>query len=193
MDKIADLLAIVAAILALAAATSATFYLLVLGVHQPLYVVFSILLIGAFLLLIYFSFAREVSPAPIRQAPERAAVAAPQPVLPAQVAATPTPTIVSIARLETRDGKIIPVTGIRQVFGRRDFMGFVDPSLTSVISREHFSIFYDFRAGRFFIEDRSSTNGTLLNGAEIRGKGPVELKDGDVISPAGVLQLTFRV
>ncbi|WP_342786154.1 FHA domain-containing protein [Thermofilum sp.] len=42
------------------------------------------------------------------------------------------------------------------------------------------------------MEDSSSTNGTLLNGRQIRGMGMQELKDGDVISPAGVINLVFR-
>jgi pSer/pThr/pTyr-binding forkhead associated (FHA) protein len=35
------------------------------------------------------------------------------------------------------------------------------------------------RGGRFFVEDMSSTNGTLLNGAELRGEA--ELIDGDTV------------
>jgi pSer/pThr/pTyr-binding forkhead associated (FHA) protein len=35
------------------------------------------------------------------------------------------------------------------------------------------------RAGRHFVEDMSSTNGTLLNGAELRGEA--ELIDGDTV------------
>jgi pSer/pThr/pTyr-binding forkhead associated (FHA) protein len=46
---------------------------------------------------------------------------------------------------------------------------------------------------KWFIEDSGSTNGTLLNGVEIRGKGPQELKDGDEISPGGVIRLVFQI
>jgi pSer/pThr/pTyr-binding forkhead associated (FHA) protein len=35
------------------------------------------------------------------------------------------------------------------------------------------------RGGRFFVEDMSSTNGTLLNGATL--KGEAELIDGDTV------------
>jgi len=191
MNRLVDLLVIVASILALAAATSSAFYLLVLGISQPLYVVLSMLLLGMFLLLLYFSFIRESESQLLQKEQPRPVVAPVQP-LPQPTAAAPV-TMVSIARLETKEGKIIPVTNVRQVFGRKDFAGLLDPSLLAVISREHFTIFYDFRSGKFFIEDYSSTNGTLLNGDQIRGRGPVELKNGDIVSPAGVIDLVFKV
>jgi hypothetical protein len=192
MNRLVDLLVIVASILALAAATSSAFYLLVLGTSQPLYVVLSMLLLGMFLLLLYFSFIRESESQPPQKEQPRPVVAPVEPLPQPTVAATPV-TMVSIARLETKEGKIIPVTNVRQVFGRKDFAGLLDPSLLAVISREHFTVFYDFRSGKFFIEDYSSTNGTLLNGDQIRGRGPVELKNGDIVSPAGVIDLVFKV
>jgi hypothetical protein len=192
MNRLVDLLVIVASILALAAATSSAFYLLVLGTSQPLYVVLSMLLLGMFLLLLYFSFIRE-SESQLPQKERPRTVVAPVEPLPQPTAAATPVTMVSIARLETKEGKIIPVTNVRQVFGRKDFVGLLDPSLLAVISREHFTVFYDFRSGKFFIEDYSSTNGTLLNGDQIRGRGPVELKNGDIVSPAGVIDLVFKV
>jgi hypothetical protein len=181
----------VVSILALAAATSSAFFLLVLGISEPLYVILSMLLLSMFLLLVYFSFICESESQPLQKEQLRPVVAPVQP-LPQPTAAAPV-TMVSIACLETREGKIIPVTNVRQVFGRKDFAGLLDPSLLAVISREHFTIFYDFRSGKFFIEDSSSTNGTLLNGDQIRGRGPVELKNGDIVSPAGVIDLVFKV
>lgn len=188
-EALRDVLAVATAVLATASATAAVIYLLVLAPQQPLYAVLSVLLLAAFIFLLYFGFVRMPAPPPAQPAAPPLAVApvaAPRPPAPPE-------TIVYIARLETRDGRVVPITSIRQVFGRRDFEGLVDPALARAISREHFTVFYDFRAGRFYIEDRGSTNGTLLNGTEIRGKGPVELKEGDVISPAGVIQLTFKV
>jgi len=186
-----EILGVTVAILAVAAATAASLYLLVLAPREPIYGVVAALLLASFILLLYLGLMKPPTvppPPPPRVTP---AVAPPAPV-----AAPPSPpqeTMIYIARLETRDGKIVPITSVRQVFGRKDFEKLVDPVLARAISREHFTIFYDFRAGKFFVEDRSSTNGTLLNGANIRGKGPVELKEGDTISPAGVLHLTFKV
>jgi hypothetical protein len=183
----------IVAILAVAAATAASLYLLVLASREPTYAVVAVLLFTAFVFLLYFGLMGPPAAAPPPPPPRVAPVAAPP--APAAIPPPPPPqeTITYIAKLETRDGKIVPITGIRQVFGRRDFEKLVDPALARAISREHFTVFYDFRAGKFFIEDRSSTNGTLLNGANIRGRGPVELKEGDTISPAGVLHLTFKV
>jgi hypothetical protein len=186
-----EILGVIVAILAVAAATAASLYLLVLAPREPIYGVVAALLLVSFILLLYLGLMKPPAvppPPPPRVTP---AVAPPAPV-----AAPPPPpqeTMLYIARLETRDGKIVPITSVRQVFGRKDFEKLVDPVLARAISREHFTVFYDFRAGKFFIEDRSSTNGTLLNGTNIRGKGPVELKEGDTISPAGVLHLTFKV
>jgi hypothetical protein len=182
----------VAAILAVAAATSASLYLLVLAPREPIYAVIAIFLFAAFISLLYFGLMKTPAAAPPPSQPQIVPVPAPPP----QKAAPPPPpqeTVTYIARLETPDGKIVPITSIRQVLGRRDFEKLVDPALARAISREHFTIYYDFRAGKFFIEDRSSTNGTLHNGTNIRGRGPIELKEGDTISPAGVLNLTFKI
>jgi hypothetical protein len=187
-----EILGVVVAILAVAAATAASLYLLVLAPREPIYGVVAALLLASFILLLYLGLMKPPAAVPPPPPPRVTPAAAP----PAPVAAPPPPpqeTMIYIARLETRDGKIVPITSVRQVFGRKDFEKLVDPVLARAISREHFTIFYDFRAGKFFVEDRSSTNGTLLNGANIRGKGPVELKEGDTISPAGVLHLTFKV
>ncbi len=44
------------------------------------------------------------------------------------------------------------------------------------VSRRHLRIFFD--SGRWFIEDLGSTNGTFINGEDIRGRGAIELKPG---------------
>lgn len=44
----------------------------------------------------------------------------------------------------------------------------------------------------FMIEDLGSANGTTVNNSEIRGKGRVPLKNDDVVSLGGVINLKFR-
>ncbi|MEM2550345.1 MAG: FHA domain-containing protein [candidate division WOR-3 bacterium] len=93
--------------------------------------------------------------------------------------------------------RMIPIRSLPQIFGREDFQGFIpEEALTFITRREkggHFEVRYDYSRGRFIIEDVRSTNGTLLNGEEIKGKGPQELKDGDIVSPAGTVNLRFTV
>jgi hypothetical protein len=190
-DTLGEVLGVVAAILAVAAATSASLYLLVLAPREPIYAIVAIFLFAAFISLLYFGLMKTPAAAPPPSQPQIVPVPAPPP--PKAAPPPPQETVTYIARLETPDGKIVPITSIRQVLGRRDFEKLVDPALARAISREHFTIYYDFRAGKFFIEDRSSTNGTLHNGTNIRGRGPIELKEGDTISPAGVLNLTFKI
>ncbi|GAB6944106.1 hypothetical protein JCM14467A_08880 [Vulcanisaeta sp. JCM 14467] len=101
---------------------------------------------------------------------------------------------VVLYRLRLPNGNEIPVTDVVKVFGRETFERYgVPPEALQMISREerggHFRIF--LRGNKWYVEDLNSTNGTLLNGKEIKGKGPQELKNGDTISPAGVLDLRF--
>jgi predicted component of type VI protein secretion system len=99
-------------------------------------------------------------------------------------------------RLVLPNGTEIPVTEPVKVFGRETFERWGLPKeVLGFISREekggHFKIF--MRGGKWYIEDCGSKNGTLLNGVEIKGKGPQELKDGDVISPGGVVNIVFKL
>jgi hypothetical protein len=103
---------------------------------------------------------------------------------------------VILYRLVLPNGMEIPVSEPYRVFGRETFERYGLPrDVLEYITREdrggHFKIY--LRGMKWYVEDSGSTNGTLLNGVEIRGKGPQELKDGDVISPAGVINLTFRL
>jgi pSer/pThr/pTyr-binding forkhead associated (FHA) protein len=59
------------------------------------------------------------------------------------------------------------------------------------ISRRHFII--KFENGQYYVEDQNSTNGTRLNGTEIKGKGKYRLDNGDQIAVADVITLTFKV
>lgn len=99
-------------------------------------------------------------------------------------------------RLVLPNGVEIPVTEPVKVFGRETFERWGLPKeVLGFITREekggHFKIF--MRGGKWYIEDCGSKNGTLLNGVEIKGKGPQELKDGDVISPGGVINIVFKL
>jgi hypothetical protein len=90
--------------------------------------------------------------------------------------------------------KIVPISSLPQSFGREDFAGIAPPEVLNAISRRakpQFTISFDYINRVFTIEDNNSTNGTLLNGENIKGKGPRPLKDGDIVSPAGVLNLKF--
>lgn len=98
--------------------------------------------------------------------------------------------LIALAKLEGPGGKELIIADVERIFGRSDFEQFLPWDAARTISRRHFRIFY--RAGRWYIEDLNSTNGTIVNGEDIRGKGPRPVKDGDMISPAGVVNLVFR-
>jgi hypothetical protein len=130
---------------------------------------------------------REVQPPPT-----------PPPIIPSErvpggeTAVIPAGTQQYFGALELPGGQILPITGTTKEFGRADFEPYIPKEVASLISRRHFLITFSPRDKTFYIEDVGSTNGTLLNGSEIRGKGKMPLKEGDVISPAGVLNLRFK-
>jgi hypothetical protein len=97
-----------------------------------------------------------------------------------------------LAFLEAPNGRLI-VSSPTQPFYRSNFQGLVPPGVLETISQSKPQFTIYFRGGRFYIEDSMSTNGTLLNGRQIKGAGMQPLSDGDVISPAGVINLVFRV
>jgi len=151
----------------------------------------------------------EPEPAVIAQPAAPAATAPVPPLPPAQTAGGETvvvpagakpasgggETLTTLARLVAPNGKVIPVTSTRQRFGREDFVGIVDEDKLRLISRKsrpQFELYFDNAKKAWFIVDYGSANGTYVNGQDIRGKGPVELKNGDVISPAGVIDLVFQ-
>lgn len=100
----------------------------------------------------------------------------------------PAPSPRPLAYLITHDGRYIPVYSNDRVFGRGDF-SFLPPDLAQYISARHFRIFY--WGGQWYIEDLGSKNGTLVDGADIRGKGPTPLRHGAVITVASVVSLAF--
>jgi hypothetical protein len=133
-----------------------------------------------------------------RRAEEERTRVLPAPVQQAQPAPERERTKVGVIlyRLRLPNGMEIPVSEPYRVFGRETFEKYGLPKdVLDFITREdrggHFKIY--LRGMKWFIEDSGSTNGTLLNGVEIRGKGPQELKDSDVISPGGVVNLVFQL
>jgi len=94
------------------------------------------------------------------------------------------------AKLATPDGSEIILAGNSRSFGRHDFEKFMAADKVSYISRQHINIWYE--DNQYFIEDRSSTNGTRVNGTEIKGSGRRALEDGDTVDLAGKLTITFK-
>jgi pSer/pThr/pTyr-binding forkhead associated (FHA) protein len=90
------------------------------------------------------------------------------------------------------NGQIVPITDVNKEFGRDDFRSFVPPDVQSLISRRHFKVSFAPRDRTFMIEDLGSSNGTMVNNSEIRGKGRVPLKNDDVVSLGGVINLKFK-
>jgi hypothetical protein len=157
--------------------------LLLIGISQPMYFLAFLLLMTASILILYVGMIRTsitLSQAKLTLPEEKKEV---QPLNPE--------TTYIIAKLEMPNGKVLPISSAQQTFGRKDFEQFLDPTAAMTISRNHFTIY--FRNGKFFIEDSMSTNGTLLNGQEIRGTGPHEIRDGDVIAPSGIISVKFRI
>ncbi len=58
------------------------------------------------------------------------------------------------------------------------------------VSRRHARLFY--KDGKWFIEDLGSTNGTIIDNEDLRGKEPHELKDGsEVVVGLTILKISF--
>ncbi len=86
------------------------------------------------------------------------------------------------------DGYVLRFRG-RAVVGRKDLSPYLPPDRCAYISRRHFFIAYI--KGSFYIQDLGSTNGTYVNGIDIRGRGLVPIRSGDVISVPYVFQAKF--
>ena len=113
----------------------------------------------------------------------------------ATLAATGTPMTTPLAarpsaKFTSEGGKEISLNAAGQSLGRSDLHGLAAPGKADLLSRQHFSLSYE--NGDYYIEDRGSTNGTRLNGSDIRGKGKQLLKDGDKIDLAGALTINFK-
>ncbi len=106
-----------------------------------------------------------------------------------ETAKTTSATAVGTAKFVSADGEQIPIA-VNGTMGRDSFRLLVPSGKTNLISREHLRI--SCENGAYYIEDLNSTNGSKLNGESIRGKGKTSLSDGDVVSLADVLTLTFK-
>jgi len=109
----------------------------------------------------------------------------------AVAAGTPTMVAAPPARFTLAGGGEIPLSGSARSYGRNDFKSLTSSEKSGLLSRQHMLINYD--NGHYYIEDRDSTNGTKVNGEEIRGSGKRALKDGDVIDLADEIKMTFKV
>ena len=76
----------------------------------------------------------------------------------------------------------------KKTFGRIDFAR--QASEPMWISRQHFTIFDE--NGLTYIQDDRSSNGTKLNGQEIKLHGRQQLKDGDEITVGDSVKLVFK-
>jgi hypothetical protein len=94
------------------------------------------------------------------------------------------------SKLVSPDGNNIVLTEATKSLGRNDFEKSVPPNVINMISRQH--LFIKYENGKYYIDDYSSANGTKLNSIDIKGKGWQELKDGDKITIAGVLDMTYK-
>jgi len=82
------------------------------------------------------------------------------------------------------------------VLGRNHFQGLVGNSEDAAkVSNRHLTVSY--QAGIYILEDgaggQASRNGTTLNGVDLRGRGRVPVRDGDLLRIAGVLSVTVRI
>jgi len=161
-------------------------------------VVIAAAIIGAVLYMGRRSREREVvtlPPYPSPPPPPSASPPAPpsqQPTAVLPQAGTSAKTVVGtpLARLVLPDGKFVNIMQTVEEFGRSNFEGLVPPNVLNYISKRHFRI--QLLGNKWYIEDLGSTNGTLVDGQQIKGKGPVELRPGVEIQPAGVISLRFE-
>lgn len=99
------------------------------------------------------------------------------------------PSAFANARITLPNGIELQLDGSSRVIGRGDLARALDLDTLGLISRQHFKI--NREGEQFYIEDLGSANGTRLNGMDISGKGAVTLNAGDIIAPAGAIDLTF--
>jgi hypothetical protein len=119
-----------------------------------------------------------------------ASATAPSSALPATSTPVTTPVEAGLpAKFVSPGGTTMPVTG--KPLGRRDFQALMPPDQAGLISRQHILVTYENR--QYSIEDLNSTNGTKLNGSEIRGTGKHAIESGDAVELAGVFNITFKV
>lgn len=92
------------------------------------------------------------------------------------------------------------VNEIHRIFGREDFERFVTPLEVQSISRKtsggHFRITMAFNEMteqvRYYIEDLESSNGTKVNGVDVRKGEKIPLKHSDVITVGKSMKIEFK-
>lgn len=94
------------------------------------------------------------------------------------------------AKLVLSDMTEIPLDSREILLGRKDFLQATPPKEAKYISREHFKILHEDDA--YFILDEGSSNGTTVNGEEIKGKEKKKLHDDDEIVLADTVTVRFR-
>ena len=113
---------------------------------------------------------------------------APTPVPPEPPIAPPTPTVKASFTLP--DQSEIALSG-NDTIGRAKLAKYITPAdKASEVSRKHLIITVE--GTQFFIADGGSTNGTKLNNVEIKDSGKQELKNGDTILVADLVELVFK-
>lgn len=93
------------------------------------------------------------------------------------------------AKILLPNGIEIKITNNNRIIGRGDLSRALGLDELGLISRRHFEIKAEDH--HFYIEDLDSTNGTILNGEDISGKGFIRLSNDDIIEPAGIISLKF--
>ena len=106
-------------------------------------------------------------------------------------APAPQPPITVRARLILPDGLDIPLTADTRPVGRAELSRALGLDELLLVSRKQFQVTHS--NGQYFIEHLDGPNSTKLNGDDIKGKGTLELKDGDVIDIANAIKLKFTV
>jgi hypothetical protein len=164
------------------------------NVEQPPYLLWGLiaLLAIAVIVIAVLLIRRPARARKIREAETQAGQAAPTEDTDTEDTELATTPVVeaAAAKLSLPGGNDILLAGNARSFGRRDFEEFMPASQVSYISRQHINIWSE--NGEYYIEDRSSTNGTKINGTDIKGTGKHMLSNGDLIELAGKFSINFQ-
>lgn len=102
----------------------------------------------------------------------------------------PAPAAPPMAKLVLPGAGEIPIPASGKTIGRADFIKLVSPEEAKFVSREHLKIVSEY--GKYYIIDEGSTNGTRLNGTEIKELGKKELASNDEIVLGDAITLRFQ-
>jgi hypothetical protein len=164
-------------------------------VEQPPYLLYGLIaLLAVAAAVIVALLVRRPSAAPAAQSAGTRPAAATAAAITSTALASPStaPVIEAMAaKLAMPDGSEVLLAGNARSLGRKDFEKFLSPDEVSYLSRQHINIW--FEDSKYYIEDRSSTNGTRVNGIDIKDTGRHVLEDSDAIDLAGKLNITFKL